>query len=95
MDDEYDPHDKSSMEKAEGSRENLNVDSSDADSADVNHGSATDNPMERGAGQVSRPEKPLPSTGARRGRRFEGQPGSGQGSAGITSRPLDEEEQDQ
>ena len=56
MDDNDNPQDKSNTEKAEGSRDNVNV-----DPADVNHGSATDSPMERGSGQVSKPEKPLPS----------------------------------
>ena len=84
MDDKYNPHDKSSTEPAEGSRENVNIDPSElnVDPHDVNEGMATDNPMERGSGQVSKPEKPLPDKEGGKG-------------GGITNRPLEDEEQNQ
>jgi hypothetical protein len=82
--------DKSDMEKAEGSRENVNL-----PEQDVNWGSATgsddDSRMERGSGQVSRPEKPI--EGGRQEQAGHG--GSAQKGAGITNRPLDEEKQNQ
>ena len=94
MDDKYNPHDKSSTEKAEGSTENVNLDPND-----VNAGSATDSPMERGSGQVSRPEKPLPPKGGKGkgGGADSGatEGGSAQPAAGITNRPIEEEQQNQ
>ena len=93
MDDKYNPHDTSDTDKA--SRENVNLDPEDlnVDSAnvDVNAGSATDSPMERGSGQLSQPDKPLPSKDEGAGAAG----GSAQRSAGITNRPVEEEQQNQ
>jgi len=90
MDDKSNPHDKSSSEKAEGSRENVNV-----DPHDVNEGSATER-MERGSGQVSHPDKPLASPGGGgAGGSAAGPSKSAQRSAGITNRPVEEEQQNQ
>jgi hypothetical protein len=95
MDDKYNPRDKSSKEKAEGSRENVNRDPEDfdVDPKDVNAGSATDSPMERGSGQLSQPHRPLPSKGGEGAAGSAG--GSTQRSAGITNRPVEEEQQSQ
>jgi hypothetical protein len=100
MDDKYNPHDKSSTEKAEGSRENLdvtppNVSSAGDDRDDVNKGSATTERMERGSGQVSQPDKPIPSTGGGGAGGAQANRGAAQRSAGITNRPPDEEERNQ
>ena len=98
MDDKYNPQDKSSTEKAEGSRENVNVEMPDVDSASLNDDRETDNPvekMEKGAGQVSKPEKPLPSTGGGGAGGAQANRGPAQDSAGITNRPLEQEQQGQ
>ncbi len=65
------PNIQSNMEPAEGSRENVNV------------GTGAGNPMERGAGQPSRPEKPVAGKTASGGRQDQ--------AGGITNRPLSEE----
>ncbi len=65
--DEMRPNQASNKEKAEGSRENVNV------------GTGADNPMERGSGQVSQPERPVKEDVHDAG--------------GISNRPLSEEEQ--
>ncbi len=67
--DEMRPNQASNKEKAEGSRENVNL------------GTDAGNPMERGSGQVSHPERPA-----------EGDPDN---AGGITNRPLSEEERSQ
>jgi len=97
LDDKFNPHDRSSTEKAEGSRENVNLDPEDlnVDPKDVNAGSATDSPMERGSGQLSQPDKPLPSRGGGGARGSAGTGGAAQRSAGITNRPVEEEQQNQ
>lgn len=69
---------KSNKEPAEGSREDLNVPA------------AAD--MERGAGQLSEPDKPA-VPGADNPRHDKG--GSAQPGSGITNRPLSDERQNQ
>lgn len=82
--------DKSQKEPAEGSRENLNVPAA----TDVNRGSATDSPMERGPGQLSEPGKP--EGGQKRPDEEKGEKGgSAQPGAGITNRPIEEEQENQ
>jgi len=97
MPEREDPAERSQKEKAEGSRENVNV------NASVNEGSATTSRMERGSGQVSQPGKPLPETTSKPG--GAGGPGGQSGqhpdtkgqtdAGGITNRPLHQEEQEQ
>ncbi len=65
------PNQASDKVKAEGSRENVNL------------GTDAGNPMERGSGQPSRPERPQP----RRNDRDD--------AGGITNRPLSEEQQEE
>jgi hypothetical protein len=60
MPDREDPKERSNEEKAEDSRRNVDV--------GINDDSATDNPMERGAGQVSQPHRPLPKPSGSQGR---------------------------
>lgn len=55
-------NEESKMGKAEGSPENVNPDTSNPKGL----GSDANVPMERGAGQVSHPEKPLPGKGSGR-----------------------------
>lgn len=50
---------ESQMEKAEGSRENVNLPETES----VNSGGDAGAPMERGAGQDSHPERPLTNPG--------------------------------
>ncbi len=69
MTDEMVPNEASQKEKAEGSRENVNL------------GTDAGNPMERGSGQESHPERPLSSDAGDRG-----------DAGGISNRPLSEEE---
>jgi hypothetical protein len=69
---------QSKMEKAEGSRENVNLGQPNP----AESGGDADAPMERGAGQVSRPERPI-------------HPTDRDNADGITNRPLSEEEQNQ
>jgi len=76
--DEKIPSQASQKEEAEGSRETV-----EETPADVDEGLGARNPMERGSGQKSRPERPLPD------------PGAGQHEAGITNRPLPEEDENQ
>jgi len=71
-----DPLEKSNQDPAEASRETIN-------NPTVNDGRATDNPMERGSGQPSDPHKPIPRPGGK---------GAAQPAAGITNRPLEEEQ---
>jgi hypothetical protein len=96
---------ESQMEKAEGSRENVNVDAPKTSES----GGDANSPMERGAGQESQPEKPLPDPGGHEQGEHGGQgERGGQGSlprgypehdrdnaGGITNRPLNEEEENQ
>ncbi len=72
---EMGPNEAAQKEKAEGSRENVNLDT------DANRETDADNPMERGSGQESHPERPLRSTG-----------GAHDDAGGISNRPLSEEE---
>ncbi len=67
--DEMRPNQASNKEKAEGSRENVNL------------GTDAGNPMERGSGQASHPERPVE--------------GDEDNAGGITNRPLSEEERSQ
>ncbi len=69
MVDEMRPNQAANKEKAEGSRENVNL------------GTDAGNPMERGSGQVSQPERPIEPDEDTAG--------------GITNRPLSEEERSQ
>ncbi len=64
MVDEMEPNQAARKEKAEGSRENVNI------------GTDAGNPMERGSGQVSHPDRPAKDDDA----------------GGISNRPLSEEE---
>lgn len=85
---------ESQMEKAEGSRENVNLPETES----VNSGGDAGAPMERGAGQDSHPERPLTNPGGTgtQGERPRGNPSSDSSEAGgITNRPLEEEEQNQ
>ncbi len=66
MIDEMEPNQASRKEKAEGSRENVNL------------GTDAGNPMERGSGQPSEPNRPLKQDKDDAG--------------GISNRPLSEEE---
>ncbi len=68
--DEMRPNQASNKEKAEGSRENVNL------------GTDAGNPLERGSGQVSHPDRPLKDE----------QQGDTDNAGGITNRPLSEEE---
>ncbi len=81
----------SQMEPAEGSRENVNLGPTDPAS-----GGEAPAPMERGAGQVSQPEKPLPEERDEKGKLPTGYPSTdGDDAGGITNRPLSEEERNQ
>ncbi len=66
---ETEPNEASQKEKAEGSRENVNL------------GTDAGNPRERGSGQESHPDRPLPSKS-----------GDREDAGGISNRPLSEEE---
>jgi hypothetical protein len=72
MKDEKTPNPASEKEQAEGSRENVNVPLSPENDAV--------NPMERGHGQVSDPDKPVDE-----------EADTDQSAGGITNRPLEEE----
>jgi len=72
------PDPASRKEQAEGSREAI-----EETPAFIDEGLGATNQMERGSGQQSRPERPLPD------------PRAGQHEAGITNRPVEEEEENQ
>lgn len=85
---------ESQMEPAEGSRENVNLGQPDPALSGGDAGA----PMERGAGQVSHPERPLENPGGRAeaGTLPRGYPEEDADDAGgITNRPLSEEKQNQ
>jgi len=69
---------QSQMEQAEGSTENVNLDQPDPGLS----GGNVDPRMERGAGQVSQPDKPIHPTGR-------------DDAGGITNRPLTDEDENQ
>ncbi len=75
--DEMMPNQAAWKEKAEGSRENVNL-GDEAGKPDRANGA--ENPMERGSGQVSQPEKPPGGKG-------EGREGKRDEAGGITNRP--------
>lgn len=85
---------ESEMEKAEGSRENVNLPQTES----VNSGGDTGAPMERGAGQESHPDRPIPEGGG--GGKGKERPGSRPSpdksdAGGISNRPLEQEEENQ
>lgn len=83
---------ESQMEPAEGSRENVNM------PVDPSSGGSAGAPMERGEGQVSQPEKPLPGPGGRQepGDLPKDYPSADRDDAGgVTNRPLSEEKRNQ
>ncbi len=69
---------QSKMEKAEGSRENVNLGQPNPAESGGDAGA----PMERGAGQVSHPDRPV-------------HPTDPDNAGGISNRPLSEEERKQ
>ncbi len=85
--DEMMPNQAALKEKAEGSRENVNL--GDA-AGKPDHSNGAENPMERGSGQPSQPEK-SPQGGGKDERRH----GERDQAGGITNRPLPEERQEE
>jgi hypothetical protein len=69
---------ESQMEQAEGSTEDVNLGKPNPAESGADAGP----PMERGAGQISHPEKPIP-------------PADRDSAGGVTNRPLSEEERTQ
>jgi hypothetical protein len=82
--DEMMPNQAANKEKAEGSRENVNLGDH---GGKLDHSNGAENPMERGSGQVSQPNKSQGSAKDRKGRQDE--------AGGITNRPLSEEQREE